>query len=93
MLELTTEKPSIELKIDGQKRKLPIFLDLAEMKEMARIHDDAPGAAAFAEWFVGFAASHLGDEVRDLGDVQITALMDAWGKAREKAGEPDPGKR
>lgn len=88
-LELTTERPCVELTLDGRSAKLPVTLTYLEMASMAPVSEG--GERAFVEWFVGFARSYVGDAVDSLGDDSLGALMREWSRLRREIGEPEPG--
>ena len=96
MLDLRTKRPAIDVKLDGEVKHLPVPLTAAEMAALGKLPQDGPEnerAAAFSEWFMGFASRYMGDTVSELGDDGVKALLSAWTEARQEHGEPSMGER
>lgn len=93
MLEFSSEPKALEFSIDGEVYSLPVSLPLDEAERVGALQEGDGGLAATLEWFKGFLHARTGGRSDCFGDIECTALVRAWTKAREEAGEPSMGER
>ena len=83
MLELTTKRPTMQLKVDGEPCEVPLSFTTAELVDMGRAEDRNEAMFAFfAQYIPGFEL---------MGDDAVNAMLAEWTRLREAIGEPDLG--
>lgn len=83
MLELTTQRPTMELKVDGELVSIPLTFTAQELVDMNATEDrTAAMFAFFSKYIIGFD---------QLGDDAVTAILNEWQRLREEHGEPSLG--
>lgn len=99
MLELTTERRTLEFTLDGKECSLPLELGLDETRSMGEAYAKAKaegegegdegkfrGGVAMVEWFLTFAERYA-PGAKGLSFDSASELMTAWQQARsEQAG-------
>ena len=80
----TIERPYIIVNLAGDEHQLPITFNSEDMALVGAAED--PG-----EGFKAFFAKYLGDVVYQLGDDQLTKLLNVWNAQRAELREPDLG--
>ena len=83
MLELTTKRPTMQVKVDGEVVEVPLSFTAPELVAMGRAEDKNEAMFGF------FAAYVPGFE--QMGDDMVNALLAEWTRLREEQGEPDMG--
>lgn len=84
-------RPTFDVMLDGEVRKIPYTLTQAEMKQIGRATDRGSDREGALDWFVEFLRPHLGPVVDELNDIALTAIMNEWRDRRKEAGVPDMG--
>ena len=83
MLELTTTRPTMQLKVDGELCEVPLSFTAPELVDMSRAEDRNEAMFAFfASYIPGFER---------MGDDAVNAVLAEWTRLREEQGEPDMG--
>ena len=83
MLELTTKRPTMQVKVDGEVAEVPLSFTAAELIALNRAEDKNDAMFAFfAAYVPGF---------NQMGDAAVNALLAEWTRLREEQGEPDMG--
>ena len=83
MLELTTKRPMMQVKVDGEVVEVPLSFTAPELVAMSRTEDKNEAMFAFfASYVPGF---------EQMGDDMVNALLAEWTRLREEQGEPDMG--
>lgn len=90
MLEFSSKTPTVDFKLDGEVKHIPVSMGLDEFRGMqdAVKSDDED---ATIKWFHGFVVKHAGKEAEAFGDAELTAIMGEWNTARDKIGETTAG--
>lgn len=78
------ERPYIIVGLAGEDKQLPITLNSEDMALVGAAED--PG-----EGFKAFFAKYLGDVVYQLGDDQLTKVLNVWNTQRTALREPELG--
>lgn len=89
MLEISTKRPTLALKVDGEEKELPVTLTPKEMQAFAEVFNgvditdeeelsDVGNAAKLMDWFVGFAVKYIGEAFADCGNDVFTQVFQAW---------------
>ena len=83
MLEITTKRPTMQLKVDGEAVEVPLTFTADELARMSAAEDKTAAMFAFfAAYIPGF------DQV---GDDMLNAVIAEWTRLREERGEPSLG--
>ena len=83
MLELTTKRPTMQVKVDGEVCEIPLRFTSAELVAMA---DSETQMTAMSEFFGAYVPGF-----DQMGDDAVMAIMDEWTRLRKELGEPDMG--
>lgn len=78
------ERPSITVNMAGDVRELPVTFNDADLKLVGSADDTTAGITAFF-------AKYLGEVVHELGDDQLSILLNAWIEQRKAIGAPELG--
>lgn len=99
MLSLSTERKTLEFKLDGEDRSIPIELSVEETRSMGEAYaaasaekragkdetmGDLNSGIAMIKWFADFAG-HYVPEVGKLPFEALSELLHAWQQARKDA--------
>ena len=84
MLRLSTERPTLEVELDGEAKRVPLTFTRQEMDELS-------GAESSQDAMFAFFRRYLGDGFDALDDLSTSALLKAWNDARDALGEPGMG--
>lgn len=83
MLEITTKRPTMQLKVDGEAVEVPLTFTADELARMNAAEDKT--AAMF-----GFFSSYI-PGFDQVGDDMLNAVIAEWTRLREEHGEPALG--
>lgn len=89
---LSSERPSLDVEVNGEIKKLPVTLNRVELASMMKTKNSGDARAEeFMDWFYSFARRYIGDVVDECGDDALSSLVREWSAEREKVGEPGLG--
>lgn len=83
MLELTTKRPTMQVKVDGEVVEIPLSFTAMELMALNRAEDKNDAMFAFFAAYV--------PNFDQMGDGMVNALLAEWTRMREERGEPDMG--
>lgn len=83
MLEVTTERPKMQVMVDGEVVEVPLSFTAPELVAMGRAEDKN-------EAMFGFFAAYI-PGFEKMGDDAVNAVLAEWTRLREEQGEPDLG--
>lgn len=80
----SVERPYIVVGIEGEDKQLPITFNSEDMAIVGGASDPGEGIKAFF-------AKYIGDVVYQLGDDQLTKVLNVWNAQRAALSEPELG--
>lgn len=92
MIKISTERPYIEVQIDGgEPKRIPTTLTRLELASVADV--DTESVAENIGWFAEFLRTYIGDVVDELGDDAYNEILQEWNEARGVSGAPSMGEQ